>query len=70
MVATNRSYLGEQTPMAHEKAKLLLESSHSYLERIAAIQSALELGMPYDEIEDYLDWVELMRCEASSGSAE
>lgn len=49
--------------MANEKAKLLLENAGDYFERITAIQSALHLGMPMEEIEDYLDWLRLLRSE-------
>ncbi len=49
--------------MANEKAKLLLESSSNYLERISAVQAALQLGMPMEEIEEYLDWLRLLRAE-------
>ncbi|MFN3151774.1 hypothetical protein [Bremerella sp.] len=59
--------------MANEKAKLLLENSNDYFERISAIQAALQLGMPMEEIEDYLDWLRLLRAEkcemAAAGSA-
>jgi len=58
--------------MANEKAKLLLENSSDYFERISAVQSALQLGMPMEEIEDYLDWLRLLRSEkcemAAAGS--
>jgi len=47
--------------MAHEIAKLLLEKAGTFLERTEAIRTALSLGMPIREIEDYLDWVEYMR---------
>ena len=49
--------------MAYEKAKLLLENSNNYFERISAIQSALQLGMPMEDIEEYLDWLRLLRSE-------
>ncbi|WP_158262328.1 MULTISPECIES: hypothetical protein [Pirellulaceae] len=49
--------------MANEKAKLLLENASDYFERITAIQSALQLGMPMEDIEDYLDWLRLLRSE-------
>lgn len=49
--------------MANEKAKLLLENASDYFERITAIQSALQLGMPMEDIEDYLDWLRLLRAE-------
>ncbi len=44
--------------MAHEIAKLLLEKAGTFLERTEAIQTALSLGMPLHEIEEYLDWVD------------
>ena len=47
--------------MAHEIAKLLLEHAGTFLERTAAIQTALSLGMPLHEIEAYLDWVDSVR---------
>ncbi|MGY8769432.1 MAG: hypothetical protein ACKVH8_13520 [Pirellulales bacterium] len=50
--------------MAHEKAKLLLETSNDYIEHIAAVQTALQMGMPMEEIEEYLDWLDLITtCE-------
>jgi len=47
--------------MSHEIAKLLLEHAESFLERTEAIKSALALGMPLTEIEDYLDWLDAVR---------
>jgi DNA-binding transcriptional MerR regulator len=47
--------------MSHEVAKLLLEHAETFLERTEAIKSALSLGMPLDEIEQYLDWLDLVR---------
>jgi DNA-binding transcriptional MerR regulator len=50
--------------MAHEIAKIILEHSMTYsgadkvLKRAEAIRSALALGMPLNEIEDYLDWLD------------
>ena len=46
--------------MAHEIAKLLLEHS-GILERSKVIQQALNLGMPLQEIEEYLDWIDSMK---------
>ena len=43
--------------MAHEIAKLLLKHAGSFLERTEAVRSATSLGMPLNEVEDYLDWV-------------
>jgi hypothetical protein len=47
--------------MSHEIAKLLLEHAETFLERTEAIKSALGLGMPLHEIEDYLDWLDAVR---------
>ena len=47
--------------MAHEIAKLLLEHAETFLERTEAIKSALSLGMPLNEIEEYLDWLDSVR---------
>lgn len=47
--------------MAHEIAKLLLEKAGTFLERTQAVEAALQLGMPLNEIEEYLDWVDSIR---------
>ena len=47
--------------MAHEIAKLLLEHAESWLERTEAVKVAMDLGMPLNEIEEFLDWLDLMR---------
>ena len=47
--------------MSHEIAKLLLEHAETFLERTEAIKSALSLGMPLNEIQDYLDWLDALR---------
>jgi hypothetical protein len=44
--------------MAHEIAKLMLEHAETFLERSQAIETALSLGMPLNEIEEYLDWLD------------
>jgi DNA-binding transcriptional MerR regulator len=49
--------------MAHEIAKLLLEHAGTFLERAEAIKSAIALGMPLGEIEEYLDWLDQMRLQ-------
>jgi hypothetical protein len=54
--------------MSHEVAKLLLEHAETFLERTDAIQSALKLGMPLVEIEQYLDWLDLVRGRRSPNS--
>jgi len=52
--------------MAHEIAKLLLEQAGTFLERTEAVKTAISLGMPLQEIEDYLDWLDIMRPETNS----
>lgn len=47
--------------MSHEIAKLLLEHAETFLERTEAIKAALSLGMPLNEIQDYLDWLDTVR---------
>ena len=47
--------------MTHEIAKLLLEHAETFLERTEAIKAALSLGMPLNEIQDYLDWLDAIR---------
>jgi DNA-binding transcriptional MerR regulator len=47
--------------MSHEIAKLLLEHAETFLERTEAIKAALSLGMPLNEIQDYLDWLDALR---------
>lgn len=44
--------------MAHEIAKLLLEQAETFLDRTKAIETAMSLGMPFNEIEEYLDWLD------------
>ena len=56
--------------MAHKIAKLLLEQAGSFLDRAEAVKTALSLGMPLHEIEQYLDWLEtsgLQRANESDG---
>ena len=47
--------------MAHEIAKLMLEHAGTLLDRAEAIKTALSLGMPLYEIEEYLDWIDTAR---------
>jgi len=47
--------------MSHEIAKLLLEHAETFLERTEAVKSAVALGMPLAEIEEYLDWLDTVR---------
>jgi DNA-binding transcriptional MerR regulator len=52
---------GGAVQMSHEIAKLLLEHAATFLDREEAIRSAIRLGMPLNEIEEYLDWLDLTR---------
>lgn len=47
--------------MAYEIAKLLLEKAGTFIDRQEAIRVALKLGMPLYQIEDYLDWVDMVQ---------
>ena len=47
--------------MAHEIAKLMLEHAGTFLERAEAIRVAISLGMPLNQIEAYLDWLDTVR---------
>ena len=47
--------------MAHEIAKLMLEHAGTFLERAEAVRTALSLGMPLHDIEEYLDWLDSVR---------
>jgi hypothetical protein len=58
---SRRRFAAERRGMSHEIAKLLLEHAETFLERTEAINSALGLGMPLSEIEEYLDWLDAMR---------
>ena len=45
--------------MAHKIAKLMLEQSSTFLDRTEAVKTAVSLGMPLHEIEEYLDWLDM-----------
>ncbi|MEN6457945.1 MAG: hypothetical protein ABFC63_03380 [Thermoguttaceae bacterium] len=47
--------------MGHKIAKLMLEHAGTFLERTEAVRVALSLGMPLNEIEEYLDWLDATR---------
>jgi hypothetical protein len=51
--------------MAHEIAKLMLEHASTFLDRREAIKTAVSLGMPLHEIEEYLDWLDFVRAQSS-----
>jgi hypothetical protein len=61
VVATLEMIRCEDKGMSHEIAKLLLEHAESFLERTEAIKTAMSLGMPLAQIEEYLDWLDAMR---------
>lgn len=58
---SRRSQPGRGLAMAHEIAKLLLEKAGTFLERTEAIKVALKMGMPLNEIQEYLDWLDSIR---------
>ncbi|MFY8200217.1 MAG: hypothetical protein ACOVLE_06075 [Pirellula staleyi] len=47
--------------MTHKTAKLILEQAETIIDKENAIRSAIQLGMPLNEIEEYLDWLEVLR---------
>jgi hypothetical protein len=49
--------------MAHEIAKLLLEHAGTAIERQKAIETAVRMGMSLSEIDEYLEWLSLVRGE-------
>lgn len=54
--------------MAHEIAKLLLEHAGTAIERGKAIETAVRLGMPLHEIDEYLEWLSLQRGQSVDGA--
>ena len=55
--------------MTHQIAKLLLEHADTFLKRTEAIETAMSLGMPLHEIEEYLDWVDAVKSQPDKKSA-
>ena len=47
--------------MAHEIAKLILEHADTFVERQDAIRTAMNLGMSFEQIEAYLDWLDVVQ---------
>jgi len=62
------SYWENSAPMSHKLAKLLLEQAETFLERRDAVKEAIKLGMPIEEVEEYLDWLEMIRCQPQNAS--
>jgi DNA-binding transcriptional MerR regulator len=56
--------------MSHEIAKLLLEHAETFLERTEAVKAALSLGMPLNEVQDYLDWLDALRSSSGTTSRQ
>jgi len=52
--------------MVHEIARLVLEQADTFLSRQEAIKTALDSGMPLHEIEDYLDWLDIIEGKRES----
>ncbi len=55
--------------MAHQIARLILEHAETFLGRSDAVEKALSLGMPLDEIESYLDWLDQVQPDRTSCSS-
>ncbi len=55
--------------MAHKIAKLLLEHADTFLERTEAVKTAHSLGMPLHKIEEYLDWLDIMKSRPDQESS-
>jgi hypothetical protein len=47
--------------MAYRIAKLMLEHAGTFLARAEAVRVALSLGMPLDQVQEYLDWLDATR---------
>ena len=54
--------------MAHEIAKLMLEHADTFLDRAEAVKTAVSLGMPLGEIEEYLDWLDMAKPQRTDSS--
>lgn len=52
--------------MDHEAAKAALAKAEGMAQRTAAVSQALDLGMNFREIEDYLDWLDANRSAATA----
>ena len=56
--------------VVHEIAKRRLEQADTFLERTKAIEAAMDLGMPLHEIEEYLDWLDMLRSRREGESED
>jgi len=53
--------------MTHKIAKLLLEHAKTPAQRDQAVRSAIFMGMPPREIEEYLDWLDVANPPSNNG---
>ena len=65
-----RRTIVQKRGMAHEIAKLMLEHAGTFLERAEAVRVAISLGMPLNQIESYLDWLDATRGPLPPGPEE
>jgi hypothetical protein len=54
----------------HKIAKLTLACASTSLERAEAIRTALSLGMPLNEIEEYFDWLDVTSAQQLKESGD
>ena len=47
--------------MAHEDLKDVLGHAGNFPERVEGVRAAIRLGIPLNHIEEYLDWLDLVR---------
>ena len=47
--------------MAHDVARFFWEHAERFIDRQQAVREAIEHGIPLSEIEEYLDWLELVK---------
>ena len=52
--------------MTHKIAKLNLAHAGTFADRTKAVETAVSLGMPLSEIEEYLDWLEMAKANEPS----
>ncbi|HAY81792.1 MAG TPA: hypothetical protein DCY79_18460 [Planctomycetaceae bacterium] len=50
--------------MNHQIAKVLLQQAKTFRSRSEAVSAAMELRMPLNEIEMYLDWLDSLSDDA------
>ena len=52
--------------MAHEGVKLMLQEAETFEQRTEAIETAVGMGMPLHEIEEFLDWLDMIERETKA----